>query len=168
MSLGRKNGLMWRQQRQWYVIPTGRWYGSLEYSYCRLVRIYLCGAPMYSGVCTSVVQVWFCFLPSRRHFVAFFVFYYLVYLSYGGSVRVKLKLPLFHISDTFVFRFNPRSRCNSSSRCCYRAPYVACFVTLWPLATYMIRSSQENNLLKILAFNYVRSEVTIIDVWTYI
>ena len=39
---------------------------------------------------------------------------------FGGWVqKVKLKPPHFHVSN--VFRFNPRSRCNSSSRCCYRA-----------------------------------------------
>ena len=42
-------------------------------------------------------------------------------LSSGGWVKIKLKLQQFHVSDTCSVSFNPRSRCNSSSRCCYRA-----------------------------------------------
>ena len=42
----------------------------------------------------------------------------LLFWSSGGWVKVKLNLPYqIHI----VFRCNPRSRCNNSSCCCYRA-----------------------------------------------
>ena len=41
----------------------------------------------------------------------------------GGWVKIKLELPLLlpRMYQIHVFRFNPRSRCNSSSRCWYRA-----------------------------------------------
>ena len=49
--------------------------------------------------------------------------FYYYFFSSGGWIKIKLKLPHFHVCIRYinVFRFNPRSRCNSSSRCCYRA-----------------------------------------------
>ena len=56
-----------------------------------------------------------------RYQVCFSLF---LFSSSGGWVKIKLKLPHFHVcmyQIHVVFRFNPRSRCNSSSRCWYRA-----------------------------------------------
>ena len=41
--------------------------------------------------------------------------------SSGGWVKIKLGSHTSTYQIHVVFRFNPRSRCNSSSRCCYRA-----------------------------------------------
>ena len=60
-----------------------------------------------------------CTAPGTRYAFLFFLF-----PSSGRWVKIKLKLPHFHVcmyQIHVVFRFNPRSRCNSSSRCCYRA-----------------------------------------------
>ena len=59
-----------------------------------------------------------CTAPGTRYAFLFFLF-----SSSGGWVKIKLKLPHFHVCiyQIHVFRFNPRSRCNSSSCCWYRA-----------------------------------------------
>ena len=59
-----------------------------------------------------------CTAPGTRYAFLFFLF-----SSSGGWVKIKIKLPHFHVCMyhiQVVFRFNPRSRCNSSSRCWYR------------------------------------------------
>ena len=53
-----------------------------------------------------------------------YAFLFFLFSAYGGWVKIKLELP--HLLPRMcqihvVFRFNPRSRCNSSSRCWYRA-----------------------------------------------
>ena len=64
-----------------------------------------------------------CGAPSDTAFFFLFPFFQLSIKSFGGWVKITLKLPHFHVGYQIrvVFRFNPQSRCNSSSRCCYRA-----------------------------------------------
>ena len=53
-----------------------------------------------------------------------YAFLFFLFSASGGWVKIKLELP--HLLPRMYqihvyFRFNPRSRCNSSSRCWYRA-----------------------------------------------
>ena len=53
-----------------------------------------------------------------------YAFLFFLFSASGGWVKIKLELPhlLTRMYQTHVvFRFNPRSRCNSNSRCWYRA-----------------------------------------------
>ena len=67
--------------------------------------------PLISIVCWVLA----CTAPGTRYASLFFLF-----SSSGGRVKIKLELPHFHVCIRYMC-FNPRSRCNSSSRCCYRA-----------------------------------------------
>ena len=55
-----------------------------------------------------------------------YAFFFFLFSASGGWVKIKLELPhllprMYQIPIHVVFRFNPRSRCNSSSRCWCRA-----------------------------------------------
>ena len=72
---------------------------------------------------TSVCWVLACTAPGTRYFCVDYAFLFFLFSSSGGWVKIKLELPhllprMYQIN--VVFRFNPRSRCNSSSRCWYR------------------------------------------------
>ena len=74
--------------------------------------------PLICIVCWVVA----CTAPGTRYFCRLRFLFFLLSAS-GGWVKIKLELPrlLARMYQIHVFRFNPRSRCNSSSRCWYRA-----------------------------------------------
>ena len=78
-------------------------------------------APLICIVCWVLA----CTAPGTRYFCRLdYAFLFFLFSSSGGWVKIKLELP--HLLPRMyqihvVFRFNPRSRCNSSSRCWYRA-----------------------------------------------
>ena len=61
--------------------------------------------------------------PGRTRYFCRLRFSLFLLSASGGWVKVRLELQhlLPHMYQIHVFRFNPRSRCNSSSRCWYRA-----------------------------------------------
>ena len=52
-------------------------------------------------LCTAGILLRYRYLYSLFFFILFFILFYFLYISSGGWVKVKLKLPHFHVSDTF-------------------------------------------------------------------
>ena len=102
---------------------------------CSACSTYVQGSPCSQGVFTRKTDartsdlyslLGACMYRTRYQVLCRLVYAFLFFLfsASGGWVKIKLELP--HLLPRMyqihvVFRFNPRSRCNSSSRCWYRA-----------------------------------------------
>ena len=80
---------------------------------------------------------------SHNYTLDYTKYFFVFFLSSGGWVKIKLSSH----SSTYqihVFRFMPRSRCNNSSRCCYRArEHVD---PLFERSEFLIDTSQKKSL----------------------
>ena len=79
--------------------------------------------PRFSNITESVVCLHVPHQVVQGTFVDY-AFLFFLFSASGGWVKIKLELP--HLLPPMyqvhvVLRFNPRSRCNCSSRCGYRA-----------------------------------------------
>ena len=101
----------------WQLCPRFRGKTTWNYSEIMLKQTTSGGHSNQDPQCTQKL----CIPPFLHTIVGSdYSYIYIYILSSGGWVKVELKLPLPCIRY-MCFNLSRRSRCNSSSRCCYRA-----------------------------------------------